>query len=125
VSIEHDILALLDDDIVWHDFPPALIDSPLTRTLMVSIKRDQQTLRANVDKLLTYVRDVMLPPGLLQLRRSDDGLWYLTYGLQGPALTITDDWLLLGFSPAAVRVMRDRLRPPPSVPLPTGEAVAP
>lgn len=111
VSIEDDILAYLDDDIVWHDFPPAVIDSALTRTMTISIKRDPTTLRAKVDQLLTYVRDVLLPPGLLQLRRDDDGVWYVTYGLQGPALTVLDDWVVYGFSPAAVRAMRDRLQP--------------
>jgi len=111
VSIEHNILAYLDDDIVWHDFPPAVIDSALTRTMMISIKKGATTLRANVDKLLTYVRDVLLPPGLLQIRHDEDGVWYVTYGLQGPALTVLDDWVVYGFSPAAVRATRDRLQP--------------
>jgi len=110
VSIEHDILAYLDDDIVWHDYPPAIIDSPLTRTMMVSIDRHAVTLRMKVGQLLSYVRDVLLPPGLLQLHRGEDGVWYVSYGLLGPSITVLDDWVVFGFSPSAVRAMRARLQ---------------
>jgi hypothetical protein len=38
-----------------------------------------------------------------RLCRSTDGIWYLQAGVQGPALGVVDRWIVLSFSPRAVR----------------------
>lgn len=113
VSIEYDILARLGENIVLHDHPRPVIDIPVARTIVVSIDREPDLLRQHIDEILTYLRDVLIPPGLFQLRRADDGVWYLQYGLNGPAMAVLDRWLVVGFSPTAVREVCRQIEPPP------------
>ncbi len=113
VSIEYDILARLGDVIALHDHPRPIIDIPLAQTIVVSIDREPDLLRRHVDEILTYLRDVLIPPGLFQLRRADDGVWYMQYGLNGPAMAVLDRWLVVAFTPTAVREVCRQLEPPP------------
>jgi hypothetical protein len=61
-------------------------------------------LRAAIDKLFTVwqseLREAAAP---VSLRRDADGIWNLFLGLEGPALGLSDRWLVISFSPAAVR----------------------
>jgi hypothetical protein len=45
----------------------------------------------------------------IQLRRDTDGVWYLYFGIAGPALAVADDRLIISFSPDAVRKNIDLL----------------
>ena len=47
----------------------------------------------------TSLADVFLP----RLHRTGDGIWYLQVGIQGPAVSVIDKWVVIGFSPQAVR----------------------
>lgn len=111
VDIERDILTRLAHTVVIHDHPPHPLNLPGVRTILLGVARDPEGLRANLDTLLTYVRDVLIPPGLFQLRRTDDGIWHVLYGINGPALTVLDRWVVVGFTPAAVREVRALLQP--------------
>ena len=113
VSIESDILARLGEIIVLHDHPRPVIDIPVARTIVVSIDREPDLLRQHIDEILTYLRDVLIPPGLFQLRRADDGVWYMQYGLNGPAMAVLDRWLVVAFTPTAVREVCQQLEPAP------------
>ena len=37
------------------------------------------------------------------IQHDDDGVWYLQYGIYGPALAVLDRWIVISFSPKAVR----------------------
>ena len=39
----------------------------------------------------------------LRLEHASDGVWYLQAGLYGPALAVTDRWVIISYSPVAVR----------------------
>ena len=60
-------------------------------------------LRDRVNKVLRAVAKQQAGEKGVQLLRTPDDIWHLQYGLAGPALTITDRWLVLSFSPHAVR----------------------
>jgi len=113
VSIENDILSRLGDAIVLHDHPRPVIDIPVAQTIVVSIDREPDLLRRHIDEILTYLRDVLIPPGLFQLRRAEDGVWYMMYGLNGPAMAVLDRWLVVAFTPTAVREVCRQLEPTP------------
>ncbi len=61
------------------------------------------------------------------LRRSSDGIWYLQYGIYGPAIAVSQGWLVISYSPEALRA---NLMPPESlrsgeearVPVPLGQS---
>jgi hypothetical protein len=52
------------------------------------------------------------------LRHDPDGVWYLHFGLEGPAIAVADRHLVISFSPAALRqnlaYLRTRTPPGPS-----------
>jgi len=109
IDIERDIIKRLGHTVVVHDYPPHPLRLPGVRTILLRVDHEPDVLRSKVDALLTYVRDVLIPPGLLQLRHTDDGMWHILYGLNGPALTVLDRWIVIGFTPSAVREVRQAL----------------
>jgi len=125
VSIENDILARLGDRIILHDYPRPVIDIPVARSIVVSVDHEPQLLRRHIDEILTYLSQVLIPPGLFQLRRADDGIWYMQYGLNGPAMAVLDRWLVVAFTPTAVRELRDQLQPAPPGPGKTSPVASP
>jgi len=61
-----------------------------------------------LDRLLegaqTYVREQTEAPSALSwLKRDADGVWYVQFGLLGPALAVADEWVVISYSPQAVR----------------------
>ncbi len=111
IDIERDIIKRLGHTVVIHDHPPHPLRIPGVRTMLIRVDRESNVLRRKIDELLTYVRDVLIPPGLFQLRHTDDGVWHVLYGLNGPALTVLDRWVVIGFTPSAVREVRGQLQP--------------
>jgi len=116
VNAERDLLDHLGGRIIIHDYPPAPIDLPIFRTVLIEIDGSADRVRASVDALLEEYRRFLAPApddptshGML--RRADDGVWYAQFGIYGPALTVTDGWLVLSYSPPAVRDVVRRLAP--------------
>lgn len=103
VSLESDILARLGGPILVHDFPRHALRLPFTWTIVLPIQRNAGTLRGGVDALLASARTRLDEVGGIQLRRADDGIWYLQYGLIGPAVGMSQRFLVISFSPYAVR----------------------
>jgi len=102
LSMDGDILALLRQPIVSHNYPQHAFGLPLAWTRFIAVA-DPETLRRNLDRVLEAVRDELAKEGPTQLRRDADGVWYLSFGIAGPALTVADHWLIVSFSPDAVR----------------------
>ena len=103
VSIYEDVIDQLGDWIVIHDYPPHALRLPIARTILLPIKGDPQRLRAKVDQLLGFAEVYVPPDGTFQLIHDPDGIWYIRFGLNGPALGLTDQWLVVSFAPEAVR----------------------
>ena len=73
---------------------------------------DAKVLRRNIEKAMMQMQSrnekarqagAGVLTNLFRLQRDDDGLWYTQLGLLGPALAVTDKWLVLGYSQTAVR----------------------
>jgi hypothetical protein len=129
VNVDRDLLAQLGPPVVIHDYPQHPLGIPLARTVVVPVTGSAAAVRTSVDRLLRrYQRHLIRPDSdwpLLRLHRADDGVWYFQAGLYGPALTITDRWLVISFSPVAVRQNLAHLeaparRGPATPPGPTG-----
>jgi len=103
VQIHEDIMSQLGTPVVIHDYPPHAFRLPLAWTILVRISGDADVLRERIDHWLENARKEYAETGLLQLRHDEDGVWYIQYGLMGPAMLVTDNWLVVGFSPQAVR----------------------
>ncbi|MCH7812437.1 MAG: hypothetical protein IID40_00310, partial [Planctomycetes bacterium] len=118
VSVDRDLLAQLGNRIVIHDFPQPPFDVPLLRTVQVEIVGSPLAVRTSLDRLLRrcrrYVADRDWP--MVKLNHDPDGVWFLQAGLYGPAVAVTDRWLVISFSPVAVRQNLARLKPPQPAP---------
>jgi len=124
LSIDRDILALLRRPIVSHNYPQHVLRLPLAWTRFIAVE-DSEALRRNLDRLLVVAREELAKEGPTQLRHDADGVWYLYFGIAGPALTVADRWLIVSFSPEAVRKNVEMLSRRRSVPDTTGPTPAP
>jgi hypothetical protein len=107
VSVDRDLLTQLGQRIVIHDYPPHPLGLPLLRTILVEISGSSLAVRSSLDRLLSRYQQHLARPSAdwssLTLVHAPDGVWYLQAGLYGPALAVTDRWIVIGYSPVAVR----------------------
>ena len=107
---QRDVLAHLGDYIIMHNDPPHPLHLPLAMTTLTEIRDDPAGVRRAIDTLCRAWQDQQErraaeghAPGLLTIRRDPDGIWYMHYGLAGPAWTVTDKFIVTSWSPAALR----------------------
>jgi hypothetical protein len=115
---ERGLLAHLGERIVLHNDPPHPLHLPLAMTILIEIRDEPATVRQIVETLCSAWRAVLdeaaakgggKPP--FRLHRDEDGVWYLRYdlagpdwfGLAGPAWIVTDRYIILSWSPVALR----------------------
>jgi len=114
VSVDRDLLAQLGDRIVIHNDPPHPLGVPLLRTVLVEITGSPIAVRTSMDRLLSRLAEYLNRPeaawSSLKLHRDPDGVWYFQAGLYGPALAVTDRWLVISYSPVALRQSLPRLQ---------------
>jgi len=103
VCIERDIIGHLSQPLVIHNYPPHALRLPFAWTIFIRISGDAGALRRQLDRLLEAGRRKLVGNSVLQLRHDTDGVWYIQYGLAGPGFVVTDKWLVVSFSPYAVR----------------------
>jgi hypothetical protein len=103
VNFENDLFGRLKPPLLIHDFPRHALRLPLAWSFAFPIAGDAAAMRATVDRLFEYVRTRMAPTGLVRLQRDTDGIWYISAGLAGPAVTVTEAALCISFSPSALR----------------------
>lgn len=102
-----DLFGALGDPILVHDYPVHALRLPPAWTIVVPVQRDAPALRKNIDALLSYWR-AQLVQGPFGLSQTSDGIWFMNVGLEGPALKVTDRFLVFSFSPHAVRQNLER-----------------
>jgi hypothetical protein len=112
LDVSADLLAHLGPHVIIHDYPPHPLNVPLLRSFLIETD-DPQRVRAAVDALLAewdahFVRQaegVENPLILPRVIRDPDGIWYLQVGIVGPAVAVTDRYVVVSWSPAAVRAI--------------------
>ncbi len=110
VSIETDLLARLGHGVVIHNSPQHALGLPLLWTVATPVRGDPAELRKALDALFRVWQSELLEAGgPAGLRQDAAGAWYLDLGINGPAAGMTDRWLVVSFSPEAVRANLDLL----------------
>ncbi len=129
ISIREDLLGQLGDRWVLHGFPPHPSGMPFLCTIAVKMEGDAGKVRAAMDALMTQCRRWLRPERrtteaenssrslgdvlATTLERAPDGVWGLRMGIHGPALAVTDKWIIVSFAPRAVRQNLARLNANP------------
>jgi len=103
VSFERDIVDRLGSCLVVHDFPRNALHLPFLWSVQLEIQAGDVDLRSAIDKVLSVIQKRIEPPSFVRLYREQDGIWFLSLGIAGPALTVTKEGLLVSFSPYALR----------------------
>lgn len=112
VNFEQDVLAQLGDHIIIHNYPQHPLRLPLMWTILIEIDGDSRTVlgaiqetmnhfSARLELAATRKKSRALAP---LLQQSNDGMWYLQYGIYGPAVAVTEHWLAISYSPEALRL---------------------
>lgn len=97
-----DLFSHLGSPIVVHDFPEHALRLPPAWTVVVPIQGEAKLIRQELDQLFFFWQK-KLEGQAMALAKTDDGIWFLKVGLEGPAATVTDSHLVVSFSPHAVR----------------------
>jgi len=116
-SIKSDLLEQLGDRIIVHTWPPHPLGFEALCTFQIEITGSWQRVRSTIDTLMGYWQRRMdagasADGGSLirpSLHHDDDGLWYWQFGLFGPAVSVQEGWIMVSYSPHAVRANGDRL----------------
>ncbi len=103
VDVAEDLVSFLGKYVVIHNYPEHALRLPVAVTIALPLAGDASKLRQNVDKLMTFIQTELGEDGAVRLNRADDGIWFLDLGIEGPALAVLDGWLIVSFSPQAVR----------------------
>ena len=103
VDVRSEILSRLGRGLLIHDAPPHPLPLPLMWTVAAPIASEPDELRRAVDKLCTVWQRQLEEEGSVRLRHTDEGVWYLFIGIQGPAIGLSHHWVVLSYSPEAVR----------------------
>jgi hypothetical protein len=110
-SVQADLLDQLGPTVVIHNDPPHPLGIPLLFTILVEIEGSADRVSASIDRLFAALEEYLgrnrpeADAGVFEpvLRRAPDGVWYMQMGLCGPALAVTNRWVVIGYAPDAVR----------------------
>lgn len=107
VDVDQKLLKNLRDDLIVCDFPPHPISFPFALTVAISIDNAHDVtlaldtlLRVLAEHLDEGADDRLFP---VALKQADDGIWYIQAGLLGPALAVTPRYIVVSWSPHALR----------------------
>jgi hypothetical protein len=103
VDIYADVIDQLGDAVIIHDYPLHAFRLPVARTIVVPVKGDPDVLRSSIDRLMSFAQKHVPPDGMFQLAQEPDGIWHIRYVLNGPGVTVAGRWLIISFTPEAVR----------------------
>ncbi len=110
LDINGNLMSHVGQNVVLFDYPPHPLNIPFAITVAIEID-DRKAVGTAVGARLeawgrylderaernqtTLVR--------MKVKRADDGIWYLQAGILGPALKVTDQYVVLSWSPEALR----------------------
>lgn len=121
---ERDILAHLDDRFVAHTYPPHPLRIPVALTILFQIRDEPAAVARALDELCAGWQTVLTAANAddaqaapFTLHRDEDGVWYMRFGvgdsswlgLAGPAWTVRDGFIILSWSPLALRQCIDTM----------------
>lgn len=101
----------LGDHLVVHTYPRHPLGLPMLWTFWVQLNGDARIVRRTLDRMMSaWQRHIEGSEGTKvaiglspQIKLDPDGIWYLQLGLAGPALGVADGWIVVSYSPEAVR----------------------
>lgn len=110
VDIGKSLFNHLGDNIVIFDYPPHPLEVPFALTIAIEIN-DRKAVSEALDTLLAtwgqYLDQRADRRGTtlvrLYVKHDPDGVWYLQAGILGPALKVTDKFVVISWSPPALR----------------------
>lgn len=118
IDINGNLIAHLGRYVVIHDYPPHPLHIPFALTIAIEIN-DRKPVEMAVDALLAawgrYLDERAERKGTklvrVKVRQYRDGIWYLQAGILGPALKVTDDYIVISWSPQALRTALEHVEP--------------
>lgn len=107
----------LGEHLVIHDYPRHPLRLPMFFTLWIEHTGDAATVAGTIDAMMSAWKSLLGAPAGTQpaiglrprVQRTETGIWFLQLGIMGPALGVADDWIVISFSPEAVRANLDYL----------------
>lgn len=110
LDISANLIDHLGDTVVIFDYPEHPLKIPFALTIAIEIN-DPKAVRMATDALLDawgqYLDDRAERNKTVLVRakvhHDEDGVWYLQLGILGPAMKVTDRFLVLSWSPQALR----------------------
>lgn len=110
LNLDDTLVKHIQSNVVLFDYPPHPLKIPLALTIAFEID-DHESVRAAVNSLLNawsrYLDDraKRSRSSLVRMRvlRDKDGIWYLRAGILGPALKVTNRYIVISWSPQALR----------------------
>ncbi|MCK6485409.1 MAG: hypothetical protein L6R00_14880 [Phycisphaerae bacterium] len=110
IDVERQLLSHLGAQVIVCDYPPHPLGIPFALTIAVAIDQPDEV-RGALDAILTVwsrrleTENQKAIVEALKLRavRDADGVWYLQAGILGPALCVTRHYLVISWSPQALR----------------------
>ncbi len=118
VDINGNLINHLGETVVFFDYPPHPLNVPLTYTIAIEID-DRQPVKMSIDTLLStwsrYLDREAERKGTTLVRvkvlQDNDDIWYLQAGILGPALKVTDKYIVISWSPQALRDALEFIEP--------------
>ena len=118
IDLGGNLINHLGDHLILFDYPPHPLDIPFALTIAIEID-DQRPVEMAVDALLSawgqYLDERAERSGTklvrVRVRQAADGIWYLQAGIFGPALKVTKRYLVISWSPQALRDALQSIEP--------------
>jgi len=125
MDISGNLVGHLGENVVLFDFPPHPLSIPFAITVAIEIS-DQGAVQSSTSALLAawsrYLDERAernkTTLARLKVRQSEDGIWYMQAGILGPALKVTDRYIVVSWSPEALRQALRRIRTSNAGPVP-------
>ena len=110
IDLSGNLINHLGNNIVIFDYPPHPLEIPFALTVAIEIN-DKKAVKMATDALLTtwgqYLDERAERKGTtlvrVKVKKSEDDIWYLQAGILGPALKVTDRYVVISWSPQALR----------------------
>jgi hypothetical protein len=122
INLETGLLDQLGDHLVIHTYPAHPLGLPVLCSIWIQHTGDRESVSQTVERLMTawqyymYKPPATRPASILtpRLNRAPDGVWFLQLGLIGPAVAVADEWIIISYSPHAVRTNLNYLQTLPT-----------